>query len=86
MFIFPIISLDKDFVKCYITIMNWKDKRINAINRQIKRKGKYGNMPAITENYIDEHYYIINSSATNKEEYKAEIEHINNDYQNACLE
>ena len=66
--------------------MNWKDKRINAINRQIKRKGKYGNIPAIAENYIDEHYYIINSSATNKEEYKAEIEHINNDYQNACLE
>ena len=40
----------------------------------------------MTENYIDEHYYIINSSATNKEEYKAESEHINNDYINACLE
>jgi len=66
--------------------MNWKDKRINAINRQIKRKGKYGNRPAIAESYIDEHYYIINSSASNKEEYKAESEHINNDYKNACLE
>ena len=70
MFIFPIISLDKVFVKCYITIMNWKDKRINAINRQIKKKGKYGNRPAITESYIDEHYNIINSKAKTKKEYK----------------
>ena len=34
--------------------MNWKNKRIDAINRQIERKGKYGNRPAIVENYIDE--------------------------------
>ena len=40
----------------------------------------------LAENNIDNHYYIINSSATNKEEYKAESEHINNDYKNACLE
>jgi hypothetical protein len=59
--------------------MNWKNKRIDAINRKIK-KGY------LSENYINEHYYIINSSATNKEEYKAESEHINNDYENACLE
>ena len=63
--------------------MNWKEKRINAINRKIKN---CSNKQAMTENYIDEHYYIINSSATNKEEYKAESEHINNDYKNACLE
>ncbi len=50
--------------------MNWKDKRINAINRQIERKGKYGNRPAITESYIDEHYNIINSKAKTKKEYK----------------
>jgi len=65
----------------------WKDKRINAINRKIKNGIAKGySAQNITENYIDEHYYIINSSATNKEEYKAEIEHINNDYINACLE
>ena len=50
--------------------MNWKDKRINAINRQIEKKGKYENRPAIVENYIDEHYNIINSKAKTKKEYK----------------
>ena len=59
--------------------MNWKEKRINAINRKIK-KGY------LSENYINEHYYIINSSATNKKQKKDESEHKNNDYINACLE
>ena len=43
--------------------MNWKDKRINAINRKIK-KGY------LSENYIDEYYNIINSKAKTKKEYK----------------
>ena len=50
--------------------MNWKNKRIDAINRQIKRKGKYGNIPAIAENYIDEYSKVCNSQAKTKKEYK----------------
>tara|TARA_R100000234_G_scaffold114165_1_gene89136 strand:+ start:126 stop:371 length:246 start_codon:yes stop_codon:yes gene_type:complete len=61
----------------------WQTKRINAINRKISR---VANKRAMTENYIDEHWRICNSQASNKEEYKAECEHQANDYYNACME
>jgi len=64
-------------------VKTWQDKRINAINRKISR---VANKQAMTENYIDEHWRICNSQASNKEEYKAECEHQANDYYNACME
>ena len=45
----------------------WQDKRINAINRKIARKGTH-----LYSNYIDEHFSIIHSKAKNKKEYKLE--------------
>ena len=65
--------------------MKWKEKRINAINRKI-RHGKARGYSAqnIAENYIEEHWRICNSNASNKEEYKAQCEHEYNDYVNAC--
>tara|TARA_R100000664_G_scaffold8845_1_gene14577 strand:- start:1316 stop:1519 length:204 start_codon:yes stop_codon:yes gene_type:complete len=52
-------------------IKNWKDKRINAINRKLKK------FPCreLHEYYSDEVYRIYNSQASNKEEYKAQNEH-----------
>jgi hypothetical protein len=47
--------------------MNWKDKRINAINRKIKN---CANKRAMTENYIDEYSKVCNSQAKTKKEYK----------------
>ena len=64
-------------------VKTWQSKRINAINRKISR---VANKQAMTENYIDEHWRICNSQASNKEEYKAQCEHEYNDYVNACLE
>ena len=45
----------------------WQDKRINAMNRNIARKGTY-----LYDKYIDEHFSVINSNAKNKKEYKLE--------------
>ena len=55
--------------------MKWKEKRINAINRKI-RHGKARGYSAqnIAENYIEEHWRICNSNASNKKEYKASLE------------
>ena len=67
--------------------MKWKEKRINAINRKIKNGSAKGySAQHITEGYIDEYDRINNSTASNKEEYKAQCEHDYNDYVNACLE
>jgi len=43
--------------------MDWKDKRINAINRIIKNKYQH-------EYYIQEYCSILNSKAKNKKQYK----------------
>ena len=68
-------------------VKTWQDKRINAINRKIKNGVAKGySAQNITEGYIDEHWRICNSQASNKEEYKAECEHQANDYYNACME
>ena len=48
-------------------VKTWQDKRINAINRKISR---VANKQAMTEKYIDEHWKICNSKASNKKEYK----------------
>ena len=45
----------------------WQDKRVNAINRKIARKGTH-----LYDRYIDEHFSVINSNAKNKKEYKLE--------------
>ena len=58
-------------------VKTWQDKRINAINRKISR---VANKQAMTEKYIDEHWRICNSKASNKEEYKAECEHHADEY------
>tara|TARA_B100000424_G_C22535144_1_gene305656 strand:- start:55 stop:276 length:222 start_codon:yes stop_codon:yes gene_type:complete len=56
-------------------VKTWKDKRINAINRKIK-KGVAKGLSAqdIAENYIEEHLNVCLSKATNKKEYKASLE------------
>ena len=56
-------------------VKTWQDKRINAINRKIK-KGVAKGLSAqdIAENYIEEHFNICNSKAKNKKEYKASLE------------
>ena len=45
----------------------WQTKRIDAINRKIKR---CSNKRTMTENYIEEHFNICNSKAKSKREYK----------------
>jgi len=45
--------------------MNWKDKRIKAINRVVKNEYDH-------KNYIQEYCNIINSKAKNKKQYKKE--------------
>ena len=45
----------------------WKELRIGAMNRKIK---KYGGKPAVTEKYIDEYGKVSESKAKTKKEYK----------------
>ena len=45
----------------------WQDKRVNAMNRKIARKGTH-----LNDKYIDEHFSVTNSNAKNKKEYKLE--------------
>ena len=47
--------------------MDWKEKRINAINRVVKNKYQH-------EYYINEYCCVLNSKAKNKKEYKKERE------------
>ena len=39
----------------------WQDKRVNAMNRKIARKGAH-----LYDKYIDEHFSVTNSNAKNK--------------------
>ena len=50
------------------SVQDWKEKRINAINRKIS---KY-NSQDVTEVYIDEYTRVNNSKAIDKREYKNE--------------
>ena len=46
---------------------SWKDKRIDAMNRQIKKRGRAGT----TEHYIDEYSAVSSSKAPSKKIYKS---------------
>ena len=48
--------------------MDWKDKRVNAMNRIITKSG------CGTTKYLDEYHSIIHSKSKNKMEYKLERE------------
>ena len=75
------------FIHVPMGVKSWQDKRIHAINRKIRHmKARGYSAQNIAENYIDEHWRICNSQASNKEEYKVECEHQANDYYNACME
>ena len=53
----------------FTMVDSWKDKRISAINRVIKKtRGS-------TLNFLDEYDSICSSKATNKMEYKLERKH-----------
>jgi len=46
---------------------SWKDKRISAMNRKIKKRGGAGT----TEHYIDEYSAVSSSKAPSKKIYKS---------------
>jgi ABC-type phosphate transport system substrate-binding protein len=46
---------------------SWKDKRIDAMNRQIKKRGR----PGTTEHYSDEYSAVSESKAPSKKIYKS---------------
>ena len=46
---------------------SWKDKRISAMNRKIKKSGR----PGTTEHYIDEYSEVSGSKAPSKKIYKS---------------
>jgi len=49
------------------TKKSWKDKRISAMNRKIKKSGRLGT----TEHYIDEYSEVSGSKAPSKKIYKS---------------
>ena len=49
---------------------NWKDRRINAMNKRIKSNPRASK--ARTEYYLDEYSAVIGSEATCKRDYKLE--------------
>ena len=49
---------------------SWQDKRIDAINRKLK---KYPGRDT-AEYYADEYWKVCNSKASSKKEYKASLE------------
>jgi ABC-type phosphate transport system substrate-binding protein len=49
------------------TKKSWKDKRIDAMNRKIKKSGR----PGTTEHYIDEYSAVSSSKAPSKKIYKS---------------
>ena len=56
------------------SVQDWKEKRINAINRKISNNRKISkyNSQDVTEVYIDEYTRVNNSKAIDKREYKNE--------------
>ena len=55
-----------------ISHSSWKDKRIQAMNRKIKKN------PYSGEYYIDEYDRVTMSKAKTKKEYKGEIKNVSN--------
>ena len=48
-------------------ITTWQDRRINAMNRMMNRKGSH-----LHEKYLDEYHSVLHSKAKNKQQYKGE--------------
>ena len=48
--------------------ITWQDRRINAMNRMMDRKGSH-----LHEKYFDEYHSVLHSKAKNKQQYKGEI-------------
>ena len=48
-------------------ITTWQDRRINAMNRMMDRKGSH-----LHEKYLDEYHSVLHSKAKNKQQYKGE--------------
>jgi|TARA_R100001530_G_scaffold130157_1_gene100910 hypothetical protein len=46
---------------------NWQERRIQAMNRIMDRKGSH-----LHEKYLDEYTSVISSKAKNKKQYKGE--------------
>ena len=47
--------------------ITWQDRRINAMNRMMDRKGSH-----LHEKYFDEYHSVLHSKAKNKQQYKGE--------------
>ena len=47
--------------------ITWQDRRINAMNRMMDRKGSH-----LHEKYLDEYHSVLHSKAKNKQQYKGE--------------
>ena len=52
--------------------MDWKEKRINEINKEISNQPNKYMKEIITQNHIDEYHALINSKAKNFDEFKKE--------------
>lgn len=52
--------------------MDWKQKRIDEINKEILNQPNKYMKEIITQNHIDEYHALINSKAKNFDEFKKE--------------
>ena len=50
--------------------MNWKDKRIDEINKDISNQINQQARECVAQNYIEEYHAVINSDAKTFEEFK----------------
>ena len=50
--------------------MNWKDKRIDEINKDISNQINQQAKECVAQNYIEEYHDILNSNAKTFEEFK----------------
>jgi hypothetical protein len=52
---------------------DWKERRVNAMNRVIKKHSKVEDAAKeLTEHFLDEYNSVMSSEARNKAEYKIE--------------
>lgn len=66
---------NKNYYKNYskeelISEMDWKDKRINEINKDISNQINQQARECVAQNYIEEYHNILNSDAKTFEEFK----------------
>ena len=50
--------------------MDWKDKRIDEINKDISNQINQQARECVAQNYIEEYHAVINSNAKTFEEFK----------------